>query len=711
MKKMFKFSLISQVVIGVFITAFLTTAVVSAATTIGTNMTTAGTLEVTGNTITLGGTTPTMTVGDAGAEDAAIVYNGNAQDFYVGLDDTADDLVFGLGSALGTTQAMSIDENLLVTMSADALLNGTTPALTMGDAGAEDTQINFDGNAVDFSFGLDDSADKLVLGLGTTLGTTQRLTFNSADLNILVGDATAADVAFIYDGNAQDFYIGLDDTADDLVFGLGSALGTTQAMSIDENLLVTMSADALLNGTTPALTMGDAGEEDTQINFDGAAQDFSFGLDDSADKLVLGLGTTLGTTERLTFNSVDLNILVGDATAADVAFIYDGNAQDFYAGLDDSADDYVIGLGSALGTTQAIGVDENVDVSIGTNTMDALILKGRLATSTAAGAALAIDSTYTYAEGMELRYAVSDFTNIPLIDAEETFKAGYLRAESTVDDASAVVMGLESYGVANAVGISEAIGVRGQGYVKGDTADTVSNVYAVQGWLSGDAGRTTATTLVEAAGINSRIVSWDVADDTKIHGFVGTFGDMDGDSATFGNGILLQDGPEAGTSILTAGLNINMAATNDIVLQNDDTITNGAAGVITFSTDIASTDGRLILGTETGGTCSTGLAIDLSAVAKGVITTIGETNTACAISFTNGTAGEVVFLSHDYTGTGVVTFADVTGFDAAWTPVGATCSGIDAGVTAANNDHFYLVGVMTSATEIMITGCQYFDAA
>ncbi|KKR12456.1 MAG: hypothetical protein UT42_C0054G0003, partial [Candidatus Falkowbacteria bacterium GW2011_GWA2_39_24] len=162
MKKVFKFSLLSQVVIGVFITAFLTTAVVSAATTIGTNMTTAGTLEVTGNTITLGGTTPTMTVGDAGAEDAAIVYNGNAQDFYVGLDDTADDLVFGLGSALGTTQALGIDENLLVTMSADALLNGTTPTLTMGDAGAEDTQINFDGNAVDFSFGLDDTADKLV---------------------------------------------------------------------------------------------------------------------------------------------------------------------------------------------------------------------------------------------------------------------------------------------------------------------------------------------------------------------------------------------------------------------------------------------------------------------------------------------------------------------------------------------------------------------
>ena len=51
--------------------------------------------------LTLGGTTPTLTIGDIGAEDA-IVFDGNAQDFHVGLDDSADDLVIGVG-ALGTT--------------------------------------------------------------------------------------------------------------------------------------------------------------------------------------------------------------------------------------------------------------------------------------------------------------------------------------------------------------------------------------------------------------------------------------------------------------------------------------------------------------------------------------------------------------------------------------------------------------------------------
>ena len=60
--------------------------------------------------VALSGTTPTLTIGDAGAEDAAIVFDGNAQDFHIGLDDTADDLVIGLGSALGTTTHMAFDE-------------------------------------------------------------------------------------------------------------------------------------------------------------------------------------------------------------------------------------------------------------------------------------------------------------------------------------------------------------------------------------------------------------------------------------------------------------------------------------------------------------------------------------------------------------------------------------------------------------------------
>ena len=84
----------------------------------GGNIGIGGTLSVTGNVvspITLGGTTPTLTIGDAGAEDAKIVFDGNAQDYHIGVDDTNDSLVIGLGGTLGTTDSMRFDAAGIIT--------------------------------------------------------------------------------------------------------------------------------------------------------------------------------------------------------------------------------------------------------------------------------------------------------------------------------------------------------------------------------------------------------------------------------------------------------------------------------------------------------------------------------------------------------------------------------------------------------------------
>ena len=75
-----------------------------------------GNLVIDTASLVLRGATPTLTIGDADAEDTKIVFDGNAQDFYVGLDDSEDDLVIGKGSTLGTTPAISVDENLIVTV-------------------------------------------------------------------------------------------------------------------------------------------------------------------------------------------------------------------------------------------------------------------------------------------------------------------------------------------------------------------------------------------------------------------------------------------------------------------------------------------------------------------------------------------------------------------------------------------------------------------
>ena len=88
-------------------------------------------LTLTNSAMTLKGTTPTLTIGDAGAEDTKIVFDGNAQDFYIGLDDSADDLLIGLGSTVGTTPAITIDENLKATLSGDVEIGTTAPKINL----------------------------------------------------------------------------------------------------------------------------------------------------------------------------------------------------------------------------------------------------------------------------------------------------------------------------------------------------------------------------------------------------------------------------------------------------------------------------------------------------------------------------------------------------------------------------------------------------
>lgn len=92
----------------------------------------------------------------------------------------------------------------------------------------------------------------------------------------------------MFDGNAQDFYIGLDDSADDLVIGKGSAVGTTPALSIDENMNATFA-----DGTS---------------DVDIASHDGSNGLK---------LGGTLVTSTAAELNIVDGGTAASSVTLAD----------------------------------------------------------------------------------------------------------------------------------------------------------------------------------------------------------------------------------------------------------------------------------------------------------------------------------------------------------------------------------------------------------
>ena len=54
------------------------------------------------------------TLGSGAEADAKIVFDGNAQDFYIGLDDSSDILAIGNGSDLGASRAIIVDANGII---------------------------------------------------------------------------------------------------------------------------------------------------------------------------------------------------------------------------------------------------------------------------------------------------------------------------------------------------------------------------------------------------------------------------------------------------------------------------------------------------------------------------------------------------------------------------------------------------------------------
>jgi cytoskeletal protein CcmA (bactofilin family) len=128
--------------------------------------------------VTITGGTPTLTIGDAGTEDAKIVFDGNAQDFHIGLDDTDDDLVIGLGSTLGTTPAISIAETLKTTFGGGAI--GATYAV----AATGNITMNFD-LYTNFQITADSGNVTLLNGTGT-------LTEGQSGVIVLIQDGTGS---------------------------------------------------------------------------------------------------------------------------------------------------------------------------------------------------------------------------------------------------------------------------------------------------------------------------------------------------------------------------------------------------------------------------------------------------------------------------------------------------------------------------------------
>ena len=160
------------------------------------------------DSLKISGTTPTLTIGDAGAEDTKIVFDGNAQDFYIGLDDSADDLVIGKGSTVGTTPALSIDENMNATFAdgtsdVDVASHDGTNGLKLGGTLVTSTaaELNImDGGTSATSTTLAD-ADRVVVNDAGTMKQVALTDLDARDFDIVTSaptDGTGKKTGFVW---------------------------------------------------------------------------------------------------------------------------------------------------------------------------------------------------------------------------------------------------------------------------------------------------------------------------------------------------------------------------------------------------------------------------------------------------------------------------------------------------------------------------------
>ena len=110
-------------------------------------------------------------------------------DFYV--DDQVHITLSGQKvGILDTSPSYTLDVNGTGRFVSNLIAGGS---LTVGDGGAEDTYLNFDGNAQDFRIGIDDGTDKLEIGAGTAHGTTAAIAIDSSADMTLGGSIACAD--------------------------------------------------------------------------------------------------------------------------------------------------------------------------------------------------------------------------------------------------------------------------------------------------------------------------------------------------------------------------------------------------------------------------------------------------------------------------------------------------------------------------------------
>jgi len=298
-------------------------------------------------TIQIDGSTPKLTIGNATAEDALILFDGNAQDFHIGLDDTADDLVIGVGSALGTTTALAIDEN------AGSTFSGTV-TVGVDDAGHD---VKFFGDTASAYMLWDTSADDLVLAGAAGIDLAGDIDVDgTANLDVVDIDG-AVDMASTLQVD------GVITTSDGMIITTADNTDTLSLISTDADANVGPNVKLYRNSSSPAAddllgAISFAGEDD-------GGNDTEYALIDTV------IGATTGGSEN---GRIRMKIQKGGTLSsgldinADVIIINDDSKDiDFRVESDGNANMLTVNAGSNI---VGIGADPDLGVGLHIKTAD-----------------------------------------------------------------------------------------------------------------------------------------------------------------------------------------------------------------------------------------------------------------------------------------------------------------------------------------------------
>jgi len=336
--------------------------------------------------VALIGTTPTFTIGDAGTEDAALVFDGNAQDFYIALDDSEDDLVIGLGSTVGTTPIIAIDENKLSTFSGAItvgvddtghdvkLFGATSGSYALWDESADDLNLIASGLGVI-------TAKDLGVGIHIRSADSGASVSGDADELVVEGSANAGISILGGTGNACRIYFG--DSGDNDIGQITYAhddnqfnfvTNATAAMNIDSNgrlNVVGAGGKGILIGSTDANAATLYLDGDS--NGDASGSDYSYITHDTTGRLYFVQDSPSGTNRIVFLHAQTVESLRMDSTAAvfndggaDINFRVEGDGDTHLIFADASADDVYIGYYTGSDNTDAmlyVATDQNKEVA------------------------------------------------------------------------------------------------------------------------------------------------------------------------------------------------------------------------------------------------------------------------------------------------------------------------------------------------------------